>query len=454
MRFYFFEKWIESFIFIIYNYIINLKGNIIMKELLTIKKQLKISLPIAFENFINILMTLIDTLVVTTLGTSQLGAMGAMGVVLDMMQMSIQAINVSNIALLSKARGENNEKHLKIITGNSILLTIGISLSTIFLVYLIKSISPILFNVDKICITYITIRLIGFLQSSIVMILTGHQRTIGKQGLIMILRIIAVIFNLIFDILVVKLNYGVAGVAWVTIIIDTILCAYLIIKSKDSIKYQFDKTIIKQLFNLFKWNCFERIVSRIDTFIFNILVSRIGPLKYAVHVIVIQIRNVSQAFIQGFSDGITISIGIETGHQNKEKMQCAKNVIKKLINLFSILVPVLTMIVASIIGHISFKENHLLTIFYTVLPLLIIGQYEEISGTYYFGILRGMREFRFLAQRNFITSTIKIVVATALSFTVLGITGVWIAYAVYCMAQKYLSKRKFKMIENLSQENQ
>lgn len=60
-----------------------------MNEELTEKKQLKISLPIAFENFVNLLMTLIDTLVVTTLGTSAVGAIGAMGVIIDIMQMSI-----------------------------------------------------------------------------------------------------------------------------------------------------------------------------------------------------------------------------------------------------------------------------------------------------------------------------------------------------------------------------
>ena len=36
-------------------------------------------------------MTLIDTLVVTSIGTSELGAIGAMAVVLNIMQMSIQA---------------------------------------------------------------------------------------------------------------------------------------------------------------------------------------------------------------------------------------------------------------------------------------------------------------------------------------------------------------------------
>lgn len=129
-------------------------------------------------------------------------------------------------------------------------------------------------------------------------------------------------------------------------------------------------------------------------------------------------------------------------------MDVAKKVIRKLINIFSIIVPSLTIVIAIIITHISFKDNELLFIFYSVLPLLIIGQYEEISGTYYYGILRGMREFKFLAQRNFITSIIKIVIATILSYTILGIKGVWIAYAVYCIVQKYLSKHKYKILEN------
>lgn len=86
------------------------------------------------------------------------------------------------------------------------------------------------------------------------------------------------------------------------------------------------------------------------------------------------------------------------------------------------------------------------------MPLLIIGQYEEISGMFYCAILRGTREFKFLAQRNFITSLIKIVVATILSYTVLGIKGVWIAYAVYCIAQKHLSKHKYLNIEKQNKQ--
>lgn len=418
-----------------------------MEETLSVKKQLKISIPIATENFINILMTLVDTLVIATLGTNELGAIGAMAVILNMMQMSIQAINVSNMALLAKAQGEKEQKQMKLLTGNAVMITVLIAIITILIIYVIRPIFPQLFNVDKICITYMTIRLVGFIQSSIVTILTGHQRTIGKQGNIMILRIIAVICNLLFDLFVVKLNYGVEGVAWVTVGIDTVLSIYLIVTTKSTVIYQFQKNMLKEIFNLFKWNCIERIVSKIDNFVFNILVSRIGALEYAVHVILIQIADVSQAFVQGFSEGISISIGIETGNKNKERMEIAKKVIRKIINIFSVIVPVTVTIIAIVIVHIFLRENELLVIFYSVLPLLVMGQYAEISGTYYYGILRGMREFKFLAQRNFMTSIIKIVVATVLCYTMLGIIGVWVAYAVYCLVQKYISKYKYKRLE-------
>lgn len=417
-----------------------------MNEVLDVKKQFKVSLPMAFENFINLLMTLIDTIVISTLGTSRLGAIVAMGVVLNIMNMSIQSMNVSNIVLLSKAEGENDKKRINLLTGNTLYLSIIISIITILIVILIKPIFPELFNVDKICNTYISIRLVGFIQSSITTILSGHQRTMGKQKNIMILRIVAAILNLLLDLLVVKLECGIQGVAWVTVIIDTALCIYLLLITNNEIKYKIKKEILIQIFNLFKWNCIEKIVTRIDTFVFNILVSRIGELEYAVHVIVIQIMDVSQAFIQGFSDGISVTIGVESSSRIKYRIEAAKISIRKAINILSVIVPILTSIIAIIVAYISLKEKILINIFYMVLPFLLVGQYAEISGTYYYGILRGLRQFRFLAKRNFITSVIKIIIATILSYTTLGIIGVWIAYTIYCLVQKYLSKNKYKKI--------
>ena len=417
-----------------------------MEEIVDVKSQLKISLPIAFESLINILMTLVDTLVISVVGTKELAALGAMAVILNIMQMSIQTINVSNNTLVAKSLGEKNIDGLKLITGNSIILTFGISTITIILVFLIQPIFPPLFNVDTVATTYLTIRLFGFIQSSIVTVLSGHQRTIGNQKNILYLRIFAVILNLILDIIAVHYGYGIIGVALVTIFIDTILAIYLCIYSRKNIKIRFVNRYFKQILQLFKWNFVERIASRVDNFIFNLIVARMGTLEYAVHVILLQIANVYESFIQGYGDGITISIGIASGKNDKNYIKKVKNVAKKLINYTSIILPFVVLGISLIIMKISLREPELQKIFLTVLPLFIIGCYITMSATYYFAILRGLRDFKFLAKRNIISSVIKITVATLLSFTPLGILGVWLGFLVYGIIQKYLSKKRYETI--------
>lgn len=412
-------------------------------EEITVKKQLKRSLPIAFESLINILMTLVDTLAISTLGVTELGAIGAMSVVINVMQMSIQTVNVSNNTLVAKAIGENNKEKLKLITGNAIIMTLIISIITIIAVLAIQPIFPSLFEVDKICITYLTIRLIGFIQSSIVTVLSGHQRTIGNQSNILNLRIFAVVLNLVLDLIAVKLGYGIVGVAWGTVFIDTILMIYLLIKSKKTVIYQYKNNLFKEICSLFKWNFVERIASKVDNFIFNLIVARMGSLEYAVHVILIQIANIYEAFIQGFGDGITITVGIASGDKSNNSMNKVKEVAKKLVNKCSIVFPIIIFLIAIVVMQISLKELELQIIFYKVLPLLIVGTYVTMSATYYFAILRGIRDFKFLAKRNVISSIIKIILAVILGYTPLGIIGVWVAYLAYGIIQKYMSKNRY-----------
>lgn len=421
-------------------------------EQLTVKKQIKRSLPIAFESLINILMTLIDTLVIATLGVDALGAIGAMGVVLNFMQMSIQTIHVSNNTLVARAIGEEKKESIELTTGNAVIMAVIISIITIIFVYFIQPTFPSLFQVDKMCITYLTIRLMGFIQSSVVTVLSGHQRAIGNQGNILKLRIIAVILNLLLDLIAIYKGFGIVGVAYVTILIDTILAIYLYFKSKNTVKYKFKKAYFMDLFYLFKWNYIERIVSKIDNFVFNIIVSRMGKLEYAVHVILQQIANIYEAFVQGFGDGITISVGIATGKKDKKEIEQVKIVAKKVIKYCAIIFPIFILFIAIVVRKIALPEIELAKIYYKVLPILILGTYVTTSATYYFSILRGMRDFKFLANRNMISSIIKIILAFLLGYTLLGIIGVWLAYLIYGMSQKYLSKQRYEKMEGAKEE--
>lgn len=391
-------------------------------------------------------MTFVDTLVISLVGTTELAALGAMSVVINLMQMGIQTINISTNTLVAKSLGEKDYNKASLLIGNSIILTLIISIITIIIVFITQPIFPPLFKVDIIANTYLIIRLIGFIQSSLVTVLSGYNRTIGKQKNILHLRIFAVITNLILDIIAVKLNYGIIGVALVTIFIDTLLSIYLCIYTKNNIKLKFVNSYFNDIIKLFKWNFIERIASKLDNFIFNLIVARIGNLEYAVHVILIQISNIYNAFIQGFGDGITISVGIATGNNNKNFMIKVKKVAKKIINYASIILTIIVLIISIIVMHISLNNIQMKNIFFSVLPIFIIDAFITMYATYYFSILRGYREFNFLAKRNMVSSIIKILIATILSFTSLGIIGVWIGYLVYGLIQFLLSKKRYNII--------
>ena len=417
-----------------------------MDEVIDVKKQLKISIPIAFENLINLLMTLVDTLVISLVGTKELTALGAMSVIINIMQMGIQTINVSNNTLVAKYLGEKDEEKIKTVTGNSIILTFIIAILIILVMLIIHPIFPILFQVDKIANIYLVIMLFGFIQNSLVTILSGHQRTIGNQKGILKLRIFAIILNLILDIIVVKSGYGIVGVALITVFIDSILASYLFIISKNTIKILFVKSYFKEILQLCKWNFIERIASKIDNFIFNLIVARMGTIYYAVQVILMQIVNIYESFIQGFGDGITISIGIASGKNDKKYMTEVKRVAKKIVNYSSFILPIIIFIISLIIMNISLQDENLQYIFYKILPLLLLGTYTIMSATYFFAILRGNRDFKFLAKRNIISSIIKILVAIILSCSPLGLIGVWIGYLIYGITQKYLSKKRCRYL--------
>lgn len=407
------------------------------------KKQLEVSLPIAFENLMGVLMTLVDTVVISTIGIAEVGAIGAMSVILGIMEMGTHAIHVSNNTLVAREIGEEDKSQIKSFAGNSILMTLLLSLITIIVVYFISPIFPSLFNVDKVCITYLTIRLFGFVQGALSHVIAGHQRTIGHHGNILAVRFIAVISNLILDYVVVKFGYGIIGVAWITVIIDTIQLIYLTFKSRKNIDLKFNKNNFKEIFELARWNYFERIVSKIDQFVFNIVVSRMGPLEYAVHVILIQIVNVYESFVSGFGEGISINVGIASGNGKERNIHHVENVARDIINKCSIAFPIIIFCISMFVMKISLQEMELQIIFYEVLPIILLGCYITTSATYYLAVIRGFRDFKFLAVRNAISSSIKIVLAVILAYTPLGIIGVWISHLLYGVSQKYLSKHRF-----------
>lgn len=419
-----------------------------MKQEITVKNQLKLSLPMAFEQLVNVLMTTIDTLVVGLLGVDAIASVGAMGTILNLLFIMPNTITVSNNAIIANLIGAKKNKEIQYTLGNSILLGVIFAIILLIITLGISPILPIIFNVEKTCLGYLYIRLLGFIPLVITNILSGYERTNGNPNLILNIKIISLIINLVLDILVVHLGYGIIGVALVTVAIDFVTMIYLFIRNYKRAIFKIEKKVIKNICYYVKWNTVERLISKIDILIMNIIVSNIGTVQYSVHVLLSQLIDMYRDSISGIQNGITINVGILYGAKKKELFSTLKNVVFKIQKVLSVLAPLFIFLISFVISKIYFKEPLQIKTFYEILPIVLINSILNVISIYYYAYLRGVKDFKFLANRNIISSIIKIVVAFIFSYY-FGVIGVWLSYFIYSFTQFIMSKKRYNKIKCL-----
>lgn len=419
-----------------------------MKQEITVKNQLKLSLPMAFEQLVNVLMTTIDTLVVGLLGVDAIASVGAMGTILNLLFIMPNTITVSNNAIIANLIGAKKNKEIQYTLGNSILLGVIFAIILLIITLGISPILPIIFNVEKTCLGYLYIRLLGFIPLVITNILSGYERTNGNPNLILNIKIISLIINLVLDILVVHLGYGIIGVALITVAIDFVTMIYLFIRNYKRAIFKIEKKVIKNICYYVKWNTVERLISKIDILIMNIIVSNIGTVQYSVHVLLSQLIDMYRDSISGIQNGITINVGILYGAKKKELFSTLKNVVFKIQKVLSVLAPLFIFLISFVISKIYFKEPLQIKTFYEILPIVLINSILNVISIYYYAYLRGVKDFKFLANRNIISSIIKIVVAFIFSYY-FGVIGVWLSYFIYSFTQFIMSKKRYNKIKCL-----
>ena len=411
------------------------------KEKEIMKRQLDLSVPSAFDYIITTLLSMVDVFAISFLGSKAVAAIGAMTSVIFFYNLIIKSIQVSNNVIIAREIGKNNLNEMNISTGNAIFLAIIAQTICILIILIFGKFLPELFRVSSICLTYLYIRLIGSIPYAITFIITGHERTNGRSKQMLYIRVFSLILNIFLDYFAIKLNYGVAGVAWATVIIEFINMILVMISANKTIKYKYNKNSILNIVNLAKHAIMDRIFDRGGKLILDIILSRLGTFQYAAHVILNQIEAFANDFCYGFGVGITTNVGIELGKKSKGNLSTLRKVINKVINYLTIIVPTIIFLVSILLLPILLKESQPLNIAYGLLPFVVIYAVLMPIKYKYSSIMEGMKEFKFTARLSFFVNIIKIVLAYILS-RYLGIKGVWLTFIIIYSFTSVILKNK------------
>ena len=304
-----------------------------------------------------------------------------------------------------------------------------------------------MFLVDKIGLVYLYIRLIGVIPNTILTILSGYQRTLGNSKRMLNIRILCFFINAILDFIFIKLGFGITGVAISTVFVEIINMILLIYYSKQLVKIRFIKSIAKEEFSLIRYNIYERIFKRGSNFILNVIMSRIGELQYAAHIIVMQFLDLINNFLHGTGIGTQTIIATSIGSNDNEKLNQTTKIINSL-NKKIIYVTTLIIGVAMLIFLPYFLiEKESLIIGYKLLLFVILDCILSGFYHYYSSILRAMKEFKYISKLSlFISGGLRLVLAYLLS-KMCGIYGVWICFIISDLIMNILLNKKIEEVQ-------
>ncbi len=410
------------------------------------KKYLDLALPSGFECIVGVLITMTDTFMISRFGSEIIASVGAMGTVIDFMYLVLQSINVSNNVIVARLLGRNNKAQAKITVGTALIIAIICSLICIILTLSISKFIPRMFLVNDIGLVYLYIRLIGVIPNTILTILSGYQRTLGKSKRMLNIRMLCFFLNAVLDFTFIKLGFGITGVALSTILVEIINMVVLVYYSKKLVKIKFVKSIAKEEFSLIQYNIYERIFKRGSNFLLNIIMSRIGALQYAAHIIVMQFLDLINNFLHGTGIGTQTMIATAIGSNNNEKI----NNTTKIINSLNKKIVYITTVIIGIAMLISLPyflvEKESLIIGYKLLLFVILDCILSGFYHYYSSILRAMKEFKYISKLSLcISGGLKLILAYLLS-KICGIYGVWICFIISDLIMNILLNKKITQI--------
>ena len=410
------------------------------------KKYLDLALPSGFECIVGVLITMTDTFMISRFGSEIIASVGAMGTVIDFMYLVLQSINVSNNVIVARLLGRNNKAQAKITVGTALIIAIICSLICIILTLSISKFIPRMFLVNDIGLVYLYIRLIGVIPNTILTILSGYQRTLGKSKRMLNIRMLCFFLNAVLDFTFIKLGFGITGVALSTILVEIINMVVLVYYSKKLVKIKFFKSIAKEEFSLIQYNIYERIFKRGSNFLLNIIMSRIGALQYAAHIIVMQFLDLINNFLHGTGIGTQTMIATAIGSNNNEKI----NNTTKIINSLNKKIVYITTVIIGIAMLISLPyflvEKESLIIGYKLLLFVILDCILSGFYHYYSSILRAMKEFKYISKLSLcISGGLRLILAYLLS-KICGIYGVWICFIISDLIMNILLNKKITQI--------
>lgn len=427
------------------------------------RKTVNIAWPAVLESFLVSVVSLIDNIMVSSLGTYAIAAVGLTTQPKFIFFAIIISMNVALSALVARRRGEDDRKGANLIVKQAVI--VAIVLIAIISIASVTLARPLLEfcgaqpdTIDASTDYYRIIMGFSFFQL-ISMVLNAAQRGVGKTKIAMFTNIVSNLINIVFNYLLINGKFGfpalgVKGAAIATVLGSIAACAisFASMCHRDgylNISLMKGKIIdiknLKTLGKLTAGTLTEQLFFRVGFLSFSIVVANLGTTAYATHQIAMNCMNISFAFGDGFSVAAVSLVGLNLGAKRSDLARIYGLACKRLGRVFAIFTSLFFIIFGRQIYLLFTTEEEIISLGSIIIKILAVILFFQIDQVITSGCLKGAGDTKYVAMVAFISvALIRPIAAYVFCYPLaLGLVGAWIGTLCDQLTRNVLNAYRF-----------
>lgn len=324
------------------------------------KTSFKLTVPVALQNLLTGSFSLVDTLLVSSLGTIALSSVGMSGQWAWLMNMILVGFCSATTLFVSQYWGIKDDKSIRHYSGISIMLCFGVSLaftvaSLFFPEFVIGMFNK---NADVISMgaAYIRIASLSYIPIAMTNILAAVLRAVENVKLPMYVSAATTLLNIFLDYALIfgKCGFPELGIkgaavatvfsAWLGVGVIVVISVFQhnILVTKSRLFLKFNRNELKQYIKKATPVVINEGMWGFGTFIFNVVFGNMGYEYFSALTIIRSFENVAFVIFIGITSAASVMIGKSIGKgEVKRGIEDSKR--------FSVIVPVLAVIISVLI---------------------------------------------------------------------------------------------------------
>jgi len=423
----------------------------------------RIAWPSAIESAFIALISAADTMMVGSLGPAAISAVGISSQPRMIMLSLIISLNMGVTAVISRRKGAGDQAGANQCLKQGLLYSICISLIACSLVYVFAM--PILRVVGAgpdfipMAAVYLRIICLGTFFYGLSLTINAAQRGIGNTQLALRTNLTANIVNVVFNYLLIGGHFGfprlgIQGAAIATAlgnIIAFLMSVASVISRRNYIHLGFpgrwrpSQSIFNSLYKVSSSGLAEQLCIRFGMLVYTRVVSSLGVVGYASHVIMMSLYSVTYNLCDGFGVGAAALVGQSLGARRRDLAMMYGRVTQRLAFAISAAAAGLLYSVRFPLVRLFSEDIQVIALASKLILILVVVTLVQTVQIIYANALRGAGDTAYVAKQALVgLGIMRPLSSYLLAYPLgLGVIGAWLGILADQLIRSLLLAKRF-----------